>query len=61
MTPERAQAVLDYASRKADQGVYAVKHKGYIEIKFIPMTRTQLKRARREAKRQGVKLYVNGI
>lgn len=63
MTPEQAKEILTLASEKVPFGIYAVR-KGidYYELKNDSFTsRTQLKQARNEYRKRGLKVLCNGL
>lgn len=62
MTDKQVRALLELASEKVPQGIYAIR-KGidYYEMRNEPLTRTQLKRARNNYRRAGIKVYCNGL
>ena len=63
VTEGRKDSLLEYASEKVRMGIYALqKGKDYIELrndKYASVT--QLKRAVRDFRRQGIKVYANGL
>lgn len=63
MNQEQLKAILELASSKVPLGIYAVrKGPDFYELKNIPFTsRTQLKQARNEYRRQGLKVLCNGL
>lgn len=62
MTEKQVKALLELASEKVPCGIYAIrKGAGYYEMKNAPMTRTQLKKARNDYRRAGIKVYCNGL
>lgn len=63
MTPQRKDSLLKLASEQVKLGIYAVqKGKDYIELrKDHYASKTQLKKARAELKREGLKAYCNGL
>lgn len=62
MTDKQVKALLELASEKVPCGIYAIR-KGvdYYEMKNAPMTKTQLKKKRKECRGAGIKVYCNGI
>lgn len=62
MDQKQVKALLELASEKVPCGIYAIrKGADYYEMKNAPITRTQLKKARNEYRRAGIKVYCNGI
>ena len=61
MTEEEARGLLRIASDNVRCGIYAIRKGNYIELHSDPMTRTQIKKARNEYRKQGVKVYANGL
>lgn len=61
MEAERADALLKVASEQVPCGIYAVRKKGYLELKNAPMSKTKLREARRHYRKLGFKVYANGV
>ena len=61
MTEKEAAGLLQIASEYVSCGIYAIRKGIYIELRNQPMTRTQIKKARNEYRKQGVKVYANGL
>ena len=61
MPEEKAEQLLKLAAGYVKLGIYAVRKKDYIELRNDPMTKTQIKEARRHYKKLGFKVYANGI
>ena len=62
MDQEQVKEILKLASEHVPCGIYAIR-KGldYYEMMNARMTRTQLKKARNAYRREGIKVYCNGI
>lgn len=62
VTEGRKDSLLELASEQVPCGIYAVqKKKDYIELRNDKMSVTQIKKARAAYKRQGIKVFCNGI
>ena len=61
MTRKQANNLLNVASEQVPSGIYAIEHigKGYIELMNMPMTPAEIKKARKEYGKAGVKIYAN--
>lgn len=55
MTEERARGLLALARDQVKRGIYAIRHKDYLELCNMPMSKTQAKKKKRELK--GIKVY----
>lgn len=60
MTANQSKGLLEIAKEQVSLGIYALEKKGYLEIVNMPMSRTELKKAKRELKKMGFKVYSNG-
>lgn len=60
MSFNEAKGILNIAKEQVPIGIYALEKKDYIEIVNMPMTKTELKRSKREFKKLGFKVYSNG-
>lgn len=56
---EKLAELMSKASKQVKRGIYAIERKGLVELVNIPLSVTQIKRIRREQKKQGVKIYAN--
>ena len=61
MTEKEAAGLLKIASEYVSCGIYAIRKGSYIELRNQPMTRTQIKKTRKEYRKQGVRVYANGL
>ena len=61
MDEEKAEGLLKIASEKVPQGIYAIRKGDFCELLNKPMTVTQMKRTRAAYRRQGMKVYCNGL
>ena len=61
MNLTRAMDLLRLASEEVPQGIYAIQKGNYIEMRNDPMTKTQLKKARREYQGRGFRVWCNGL
>ena len=63
MTDKQLKDTLAFAASKVKCGVYAIEHKSkdYFEMVNEPMSKTQIKAAKRRLKSQGIKVYANGV
>lgn len=61
MTEREAAGLLEIASEKVPFGIYALRIGTHIELRNDRMTRTQLKKAKQDCRRRGVKVYANGL
>ena len=60
MREKEAEKLIELASGYVPQGLYGIRKKDYIELLNRPMSRTQIKEARRHYKKLGFKVYANG-
>lgn len=60
-TREQADALIAKAGAAVKQGIYAMEHTatGYIELGNWPLSKTQIKKARRDYKKKGIKVHAN--
>ena len=62
MTKEEAKGLLKIAGEAVPFGIYGLEKAGYIELRNDhPQSITKLKALIREYKRQGFKVYANGV
>ena len=61
MSHSQYKKMLDMASEQVERGIYAIEKKGYAELRNDTGSITNLKNMRRDFKRQGFKVYTNGI
>lgn len=63
MDDEDLKNALAIASSKVECGIYAIEYRGKDLFEMInePMSKTQLKKTRAKLKKQGIKIYANGI
>jgi len=61
MPKGKAIDLLKVASEQVPNGIFAIEHigKGYIELMNLPMTNAEIKKARKEYGRKGIKVYAN--
>ena len=58
MPIDQAMELLDQArKRMKTKGIYAFQEKNTLEIVNMPMSSTQIKRYKRQAKKMGIKVY----
>ena len=56
---KEADELILKAGAKVKKGIYALEQRGHIELFNAPMSATQIKRLKREYKRNGIKVYAN--
>ena len=61
MDADKAEKLIAVASELVPCGIYAVRKKGYVELRNDPMSKTKLREARRHYKKLGFKVYANGV
>lgn len=59
MSSKEAAGLLDLASEQVPKGIYGLRIKDYLELRNDPMSTSQIKAAKRDYKRRGVKVYAN--
>ena len=59
MPQDQVRSLLDSAKKKMNKGIYALQEGDKVEFVNMPMSTTQIKKFRREAKKIGIKVYAN--
>ena len=59
MPRHQAKQLLKIASELVPSGIYAIEHNGYMELMNTPMTRSEIKKKRKEYGRAGWRIYAN--
>lgn len=61
MPKGKATSLLKIASEQVPQGIFAVEllGKGYIELMNMPMGKAEIKKARKEYGKRGMRIYAN--
>ena len=59
MPMSRLNGLLQIAKEQVNHGIYCVKYHDYYELRKDELTKTQLKKAKREYKSKGMTVYAN--
>lgn len=60
MTKKEAMRLVKIASEYVPMGIYAIQKNGYIELRNDPMDKDEIRKARKEYGKMGMKVYFNG-
>lgn len=61
MEPAIAEKLIAMAGEMVPHGIYAIRKKGYIELRNDQMSNTKLRELRWHFKKLGFKVYANGV